>query len=94
MKVTCVVAALLLAPFLATHAPAHGRTNNSNRTHVDARHPPGTQPQGYWLEGREIAAPPWSFACINDQGPRQCDEPIWVYGSPDYLAQFENAFSN
>ena len=44
------------------------------------------------LVGREVAAPPWSFACMNDQGPQQCDEPLWVYGSPDYLAQFRNAF--
>ena len=93
MKVTNVLAALLLAPFLATHAPAHVRANSSNGTHVDARPQLGTHGQGYWIEGREIAAPPWSFACINDQSPRQCDEPMWVYGSPDYLAQFENAFS-
>ena len=31
--------------------------------------------------GREVPAPPWSFACMNDQGPRECDEPMWVYGS-------------
>jgi hypothetical protein len=48
--------------------------------------------RGTGIEGREIAAPPWSFACMNDQGPQQCDEPVWVYGSPDYLAQFKNAF--
>jgi hypothetical protein len=32
--------------------------------------------------GREVPAPPWSFACMNDQGPRECGEPMWVYGSP------------
>jgi hypothetical protein len=31
--------------------------------------------------GREVQAPPWSFACMNDQGPHECDEPMWVYGS-------------
>jgi len=31
-------------------------------------------------QGREIAAPPWSFACINDQGPTVCNEPMWAYG--------------
>jgi hypothetical protein len=42
--------------------------------------------------GREVAAPPWSFACINDQGPRQCDQPMWVYGSSRALARYKNAF--
>ena len=32
--------------------------------------------------GREVPAPPWSFACMNDQGPRECGEPTWIYGSP------------
>jgi hypothetical protein len=32
--------------------------------------------------GREEPAPPWSFACLNDQGPRECGELMWVYGNP------------
>jgi hypothetical protein len=32
--------------------------------------------------GREVPAPPWSFACMNDRGPTECGEPMWVYGSP------------
>ena len=32
------------------------------------------------MQGREIAAPSWSFACINDQGPTDCGEPMWAYG--------------
>jgi hypothetical protein len=44
------------------------------------------------IVGREVAAPPWSFACMNDQGPRQCDEPMWVYGSPSYVSRFKSAF--
>jgi hypothetical protein len=94
MKITYVLAALLLVPPLATQATTHVRTNkSSNRAH-------GTQPtlasrlQGYRIEGREIAAPPFSFACMNDQGPQQCDEPTWDYGGSDYLAQFKNAFSH
>jgi hypothetical protein len=43
-------------------------------------------------EGREIKAPRWSLTCVNDQGAQQCNEPVWAYGSPDYLAQFKNAF--
>ena len=87
MKIAYLLAALLLVPSFATQATAHARTNErSNRAHV------GSRLQVYGIEGREIVAPPWSFACINDQGPQQCDEPMWVYGSPDYIAQFKNAF--
>ena len=93
MKITYVLAALLLVPSFATQATAPMRTHRSSyRTHVGTRPTVGSRLPGYRIEGREIAAPPWSFACINDQGPQQCDEPMWVYGSPDYLAQFKNAF--
>jgi hypothetical protein len=44
------------------------------------------------MVGREIAAPSWSAACASDQGPRQCDEPMWVYGSRAYVSRFRNAF--
>ena len=44
------------------------------------------------MVGREVAAPPWSAACMSDQGPRQCDEPMWVYGSPAYVSRFKSAF--
>ena len=81
MKMKHFLAALLLVPSLATSATAQARTSKS-----------GGLPQAYGSEGREVAAPAWSFACMNDQGPQQCDEPMWVYGSPDYLAQFKNAF--
>ena len=39
------------------------------------------QPPAYGAEGREIIAPPWSFACMSDQGPRECGEPMWIYGA-------------
>jgi hypothetical protein len=32
-------------------------------------------------EGREMAAPPWSFACLTDHGPADCGEPMWIYGA-------------
>jgi hypothetical protein len=93
MKITYLLAALLLVPSLANQAATPVRTNrSSNRAHVGTRPAVGSRLQGYRIEGRQIAAPPWSFACINDQGPRQCDEPMWVYGSRDYLAQFKKAF--
>jgi len=93
MKITYVLAALLLVPSLATQPTTHVSTNNiSNRAQVDSPPTIGGHLQGCRIEDREIGAPPWSFACMNDQGPQQCDEPMWVYGSPDYLAQFKNAF--
>ncbi|QOZ34066.1 hypothetical protein [Bradyrhizobium sp. CCBAU 53421] len=93
MKIIYLLAALMLAPSLATQANAHARTGKgSDRTHVGAGPALGGGPQGYRIVGRQIAAPPWSAACMNDVGPRQCDEPMWVYGSPDYVAQFRSAF--
>jgi hypothetical protein len=34
-------------------------------------------------EGRQIAAPPWSAACMTDHGPSDCGEPMWIYGAPE-----------
>ena len=39
-----------------------------------------TQPQASGIEGHEIAARPWSVACMTDHGPGVCGEPMWVYG--------------
>ena len=39
-----------------------------------------TQPQASLIEGHEVAAPPWSAACMTDHGPSVCGEPMWVYG--------------
>jgi len=36
-------------------------------------------PSSYGARGHEVAAPPWSFACMTDHGPAACGEPIWVY---------------
>jgi hypothetical protein len=44
------------------------------------------------IVGREVAAPPWSAACMTDHGPSECDEPMWVYGSPSYVSRFKSAF--
>jgi hypothetical protein len=81
MKTKCFLAALLLASSLAMSATAQARTNQRSGP-----------PQTSGIEGREVAAPPWSDACVNDQGPTQCDEPMWVYGSRDALARYKNAF--
>jgi hypothetical protein len=65
----------------AMSAMAHARTNESSAL-----------PPVHGIEGREVAAPPSSAACVTDHGPSQCGEPMWVYGSPDALARYRNAF--
>ena len=42
--------------------------------------------------GREVAAPSWSAACSTDNGPRVCDEPMWVYGSSADVSRYKRAF--
>jgi hypothetical protein len=80
MKMKYSLAALPLILSLAMSAAAQARTHENHFV-----------PQGYET-GREVAAPPWSFACVNDQGPRQCDQPMWVYGSPSQLSRYKDAF--
>jgi hypothetical protein len=46
-----------------------------------------TQPPAFGSEGREIAAPPWSAACMTDHGPSDCGEPMWIYGAPEQHAR-------
>jgi hypothetical protein len=70
-------AAAILCTLIATPVFAHG---NSVRPHA------------YRTEGREVAAPPWSAACMTDQGPSECGEPMWVYGSHDAIKGYRNAF--
>jgi hypothetical protein len=78
MKMKHFLVGLLLVPSLVTSVAA--------QTRMDPH-------QAYGIEGgREVAAPSWSFACMNDQGPQQCDEPMWVYGSPRAVARYRNAF--
>jgi hypothetical protein len=80
MKMKSLLAALLVIPALAMSAGAQARSNES-----------GARPQTHET-GREVAAPSWSAACMSDQGPRQCDEPMWVYGSPAALSRYRSAF--
>jgi hypothetical protein len=81
MKTKYVLAALLLATSLAMPATLQARTYENR-----------VPPQASATEGREVAAPPWSAACMTDHGPSECDEPMWVYGSPNALARYKNAF--
>jgi hypothetical protein len=81
MKMKYFLPALLLVASLSAPATVQARTDES-----------GIRPRASGIEGREVAAPPWSAACMTGQGPRQCDEPMWVYGSPGALARYKNAF--
>jgi hypothetical protein len=76
MKMKFFLAMLLLVPSLAMPVAVQARSSIPPRA----------------VEGREVAAPSWSAACMTDHGPSQCDEPMWVYGSPDRVARYKNAF--
>jgi len=81
MKIMHVLAALLLISSLATPATARERTNKSS-----------ARAQAHGIGGRQVAAPPWSAACMTDHGPSECGEPMWIYGSSDELARYRNTF--
>ena len=81
MKITYLLAALLLVSSLATPTTAQERDRKS-----------AAQTHAYGVEGREIAAPSWSAACMTDHGPSECGEPMWIYGSSDARARYRSAF--
>jgi hypothetical protein len=49
------------------------------------------QPPAFGGEGRQIAAPPWSAACMTDHGPGDCGEPMWIYGAPEPHARHRHS---
>ena len=81
MKIKCLLAALPVALSLAIPATAQARTHEFR-----------TAPQTTQEAGREVAAPSWSDACMSDQGPSQCGEPMWVYGSAGAVSRYKSAF--
>ena len=81
MKISYLLVALLLVSSVATSTTARTRINN-----IAAR------ARSNMIEGRQIAAPPWSAACMTDHGPSECDEPMWIYGSRSEIARYRNAF--
>jgi hypothetical protein len=81
IRMARLLAALLLVPSLATPTTAQERTHKSvTRAHTNV------------IEGRQIAAPPWSAACMTDHGPSECGEPMWIYGTRSEIARYRNAF--
>jgi len=55
-------------------------------------HNQASRPPAPGIVGRQVAAPPWSAACMSDHGPTECNEPMWVYGSPAAVSRYGNAF--
>jgi len=63
-----------------------------------------TQARANRIEGREVAAPPWSGVRMVDHGPGLCGEPAWVYStaggykkngmSPEIDAPHQNGANN
>jgi hypothetical protein len=43
--------------------------------------------QSFGNEGREIIVSPSSAGCMTDNGPTQCNEAIWIHGSPGDLVR-------
>jgi predicted secreted Zn-dependent protease len=81
MKIRYLLAALLLVSSLATPTTAQERTHKSvTQVHTNV------------IEGRQIAAPPRSAACMTDHGPSECGEPMWIYGSRSEIVRYRNAF--
>jgi hypothetical protein len=85
MKMRYFLAALLMSLAMSATAQAGTYAYGPHYGYGPQRH-------AYGIVGREVAAPPWSFACLNDQGTRICDEPMWVYGSPWEVERYKSAF--
>jgi hypothetical protein len=69
------VAAALVLGYVSTALAAN---HTPHRPHAYAT---GRLSLPSWSGGRQVAAPPWSFACMTDHGPSPCGEPMWVYGA-------------
>jgi hypothetical protein len=81
MTTKYLASALLVLASLTLSAGAQAQTTESN-----------ARPPASATVGREVMAPPWSAACMTDHGPSQCEEPMWVYGSPAATARYGNPF--
>ncbi|RXH14172.1 hypothetical protein EAS56_13200 [Bradyrhizobium guangzhouense] len=76
-----VLVALLLLPSLAMATTTRPRANAvAGHSHSNP------------IAGRQIAAPPWSAACMTDHGPSECGEPMWIYGPRSEISQYRSAF--
>ena len=81
MKIASCLVALLLVASLTTATTARPRLDTSaGHSHSNP------------IEGRQIAAPPWSAACMTDHGPSECGEPMWIYGPRSEISRYRRAF--
>ncbi|MBR0800605.1 hypothetical protein JQ615_35105 [Bradyrhizobium jicamae] len=91
MNLSFPLVALLLASSLATSATARPRVKNVSAPAQSAlAHSAPAYSNA--IEGRQIAAPPWSAACMTDHGPSECGEPMWIYGPRSEIARYRSAF--
>jgi hypothetical protein len=81
MNMKFVLATLPLALSLAMSVTADARTRETS-----------SLPRANGIAGREVAAPAWSAACMTDQGPSECGEPMWIYGSLGATTRYRSAF--
>src|SRR4030088_3364693 len=75
MKIKSFLVALLFVPPFAVSAAAEGRMNENTAL-----------AQACGNEGCEVPAPTWSAACMTDQGPSPCSQPMWTNGAPGFAA--------
>ena len=68
---------IMLAAALVLGSVSTASAANYTGHHAHAYAPGTVSPN--WSGGRQVAAPPWSFACMTDHGPSPCGEPIWGY---------------
>jgi hypothetical protein len=81
MKISSLLVALLLVSSVVTPTTARPRLSTiAGHSHSNP------------IEGRQIAAPPWSAACMTDHGPSECGEPMWIYGPRNEISQYRSAF--
>ncbi|SIO63436.1 hypothetical protein SAMN05443247_09748 [Bradyrhizobium erythrophlei] len=81
MKTLKILIALTLVASLAAPTTAQERA-----------HKRSARAQTQAIAGREVAAPPWSTACMTDHGPSECGEPMWIYSSSGDRVTYRNAF--
>jgi hypothetical protein len=81
MKTLKILTALTLVASLAAPTTAQERA-----------HKRSARAQTQAIEGLEVAAPPWSAACMTDHGPSECGDSMWIYDSSGDRVTYRNAF--
>lgn len=66
MNTKLILAALAVVSLMATAGAAQAGVHRSHDAAIRA------------VRCYQGEAPPWSFACIKDNGPTECREPMWI----------------